>query len=265
MSKFRVLKPEEIEVKVKQVTEKGAVALIYKTSRVDMDILDETVGAENWQSEYQEIKGNLYCGIGIKDETTQDWVWKWDCGIESRSDGDGNEKKGEASDAFKRAGVQWGIGRELYTAPFIFLPLETVSKGKGYKLKNPFSRFDVKEIEYTESRKISKITIVDERGKKVFEYPKEATNGTEKPNQTAKKEEWKLTKSELVSKYGDVVSNAEQCIAYYEKSLGDIPYGDWDDETCNVIRKDLEKKRQQKKKKAQAEAEEVEPPFPMTD
>lgn len=175
MSKFRVLKPEEIEVKVKQVTEKGAVALIYKTSRVDMDILDETVGAENWQSEYQEIKGNLYCGIGIKDETTQDWVWKWDCGIESRSDGDGNEKKGEASDAFKRAGVQWGIGRELYTAPFIFLPLETVSNGKGYKLKNPFSRFDVKEIEYTESRKISKITIVDERGREVFQYPKEAT------------------------------------------------------------------------------------------
>lgn len=123
MSKFRVLKPEEIEVKVKQVTEKGAVALIYKTSRVDMDILDETVGAENWQSEYQEIKGNLYCGIGIKDETTQDWVWKWDCGIESRSDGDGNEKKGEASDAFKRAGVSGGSGgncipRHLYSYPW---------------------------------------------------------------------------------------------------------------------------------------------------
>ena len=93
--------------------------------------------------------------------------------------------------------------------------------------------------------------------------PKEAASAAQKPKQTARKEEWKLTKSELVSKYGDVVSNAEQCIAYYEKSLGDIPYGDWDEATCNVIRKDLEKKRQQKKKKA--EAEEVEPPFPMTD
>ena len=216
MSKFRVLKPEEIEVKVKQVTEKGAVALIYKTSRVDM---------------------------------------------ESRSDGDGNEKKGEASDAFKRAGVQWGIGRELYTAPFIFLPLETVSNGKGYKLKNPFSRFDVKEIEYTESRKISKITIVDERGREVFQYPKEAT----KAKQTAKTEEWKLTKSELVSKYGDVVSNAEQCIAYYEKSLGNIPYGDWDEATCNVIRKDLEDRRKKKQAKEKREAGEVEPPFPLED
>ena len=74
-----------------------------------------------------------------------------------------------------------------------------------------------------------------------------------------------MTKSELVSKYGDVVSNAEQCIAYYEKSLGDIPYGDWDEKTCNVIRKDLEKKRQQKKKKEQKETVEVEPPFPMED
>lgn len=234
MSKFRVLKPEEIEVKVKQVTEKGAVALIYKTSRVDMDILDETVGAENWQSEYQEIKGNLYCGIGIKDETTQDWVWKWDCGIESRSDGDGNEKKGEASDAFKRAGVQWGIGRELYTAPFIFLPLETVSNGKGYKLKNPFSRFDVKEIEYTESRKISKITIVDERGREVFQYPKEAT----KAKQTAKTEEWKLTKSELVQVYG--VKNAEATIAALEKKLK-VPYAEWDKGTTQKVRETLER------------------------
>ena len=251
MSKFRVLKPEEIEVKVKQVTEKGAVALIYKTSRVDMDILDETVGAENWQSEYQEIKGNLYCGIGIKDETTQDWVWKWDCGIESRSDGDGNEKKGEASDAFKRAGVQWGIGRELYTTPFIFLPLETVSNGKGYKLKNPFSRFDVKEIEYTESRKISKITIVDERGREVFQYPKEAT----KAKQTAKTEEWKLTKSELVQVYG--VKNAEATIAALEKKLG-VPYGEWDKGTTQKVRETLErmkKRNNEEMKKYRSELE----------
>ena len=91
--------------------------------------------------------------------------------------------------------------------------------------------------------------------------PKEAT----KAKQTAKTEEWKLTKSELVTKFGDVVSNAEKCIEYYEKSLGDIPYSEWDEETCKAIRKDLEKKRQQKKKKEQKETEEVEPPFPMED
>ena len=91
--------------------------------------------------------------------------------------------------------------------------------------------------------------------------PKEAT----KAKQTAKTEEWKLTKSELVTKFGDVVSNAEKCIEYYEKSLGDIPYSEWDEETCKAIRKDLEKKRQQKKKKEQKETEDVEPPFPMED
>lgn len=91
--------------------------------------------------------------------------------------------------------------------------------------------------------------------------PKEGT----KAKQTAKTEAWKLTKSELVTKFGDVVSNAEKCIEYYEKSLGDIPYSEWDEETCKAIRKDLEKKRQQKKKKEQKETEDVEPPFPMED
>lgn len=71
--------------------------------------------------------------------------------------------------------------------------------------------------------------------------------------------------SELVSKYGDVVSNAEQCIAYYEKSLGNIPYGDWDEATCNVIRKDLEDRRKKKQAKEKREAGEVEPPFPLED
>lgn len=91
--------------------------------------------------------------------------------------------------------------------------------------------------------------------------PKEGT----KAKQTAKTEAWKLTKSELVTKFGDVVSNAEKCIEYYEKSLGDIPYSEWDEETCKAIRKDLEKKRQQKKKKEQKETEEAEIPFSMTD
>ena len=169
-----------------------------------------------------------------------------------------------ASKMTRKRELQWGIGRELYTAPFIFLPLETVSNGKGYKLKNPFSRFDVKEIEYTESRKISKITIVDERGKKVFEYPKEATNGTEKPNQTAepvrKADEFKrLTKSELVQVYG--VKNAEATLAALEKKMG-VPWGEWDAEATEKIRGYLDRK---KREKEQAEAEEVEPPFPMTD
>ena len=121
MKEFELLTKDDIEVKVKQVGANGAVALLYKTARVDMAKLDAEIGAENWQSDYKEIKGNLYAGIGIYNVERNEWVWKWDCGVESREDNDGNQKKGEASDAFKRAGTKWGIGRELYTAPFIFL------------------------------------------------------------------------------------------------------------------------------------------------
>lgn len=248
MRKFRLLKADEIEVKVKQVTEKGAVALIYKTSRVDMDILDETVGAENWQSEYAEIKGNLYCGIGIKDETSGEWVWKYDCGIESRSDGEGNEKKGEASDAFKRAGVQWGIGRELYTSPFIFLNVPTIANanGKGYKLKNAFSKFEVKEIAYDEGNRIAKIVIADEKGNEVYRYPREAASAREKSKPAEKAEKFQpLTKAELVQVYG--VKNAEATLAALEKKLG-VALKDWDAETTEKVCETLEK---MKKKKAE--------------
>ena len=116
---FRNLNADEIEVKVKQVKQNGLVCLLYKTARTDMDLLDETVGPGNWENDYKEIKGNLYAGIGIRLAEGGDLVWKWDCGIESRQDDEGNEKKGEASDAFKRAGFRWGIGRALYSSPFI--------------------------------------------------------------------------------------------------------------------------------------------------
>lgn len=174
---FRLLSKEDIEVKVKQITEKGAIALLYKTARTDMAILDETVGMFNWETDYKEIKENLYCGIGIRKDETSQYVWKWDCGIESRTDEDGNEKKGEASDAFKRAGFKWGIGRELYTAPFIFLKVETELDGKKYKLKNKFQSFSVKEIEYDQARNIKALVIVDEKNNVVYSTKK----GEDKP------------------------------------------------------------------------------------
>ena len=134
---MRALRADEIEVRVGTVGEKGVSMLLYKTARTDMAILDELFGANNWQKDYKEVKGNLYCGIGIWDADKAQWVWKWDCGTESNTE----KEKGEASDAFKRAGfnVAGGIGRELYTAPFIWLPVATVPNpnGKGYRLHNP--------------------------------------------------------------------------------------------------------------------------------
>lgn len=126
MCKFRDLRADEIECRVQSVKENGLVLLLYKDARVDMNILDETVGASNWQREHYECKGNLFCRVGICVETKKgetvfpEWVWKSDCGTESNTEA----QKGEASDSFKRACFNWGIGRELYTAPFTWIPAE---------------------------------------------------------------------------------------------------------------------------------------------
>lgn len=126
MCKFRDLRADEIECRVQSVKEAGLVLLLYKDARVDMNILDETVGAARWQREHYECKGNLFCRVGICVETKQgdavfpEWIWKSDCGTESNTEA----QKGEASDSFKRACFNWGIGRELYTAPFIWIPAD---------------------------------------------------------------------------------------------------------------------------------------------
>jgi len=172
---FPALEAEQISVKVKQVTEKGAVALLYKSARVDMDMLDSIVGQDKWTCDYKEIKGNLFCGIGI--EIDGAWVWKWDCGVESAQT-DGNEKKAEASDAFKRAGFRWGIGRELYTAPFTFLKVATRPKGNGYELADKFARYEVAEIAYDDQRRISRLAIVEAKsGDVVFLFGKHVAGG----------------------------------------------------------------------------------------
>lgn len=221
---FPTLDKEQISVKVKQVTAKGAVALLYKSARVDMDMLDTYVGQGNWECDYKEIHGNLYCGIGIYDPDRGAVIWKWDCGIESAQD-DGNEKKAEASDAFKRAGFRWGIGRELYSSPFTFLNVETVQDGNRWKLKNAFDKFEVSGIRYDDNRKIEALTIVNSKtGEVVFDWA--FGHG----NKSAKKAETKATpapaewhvgaieKAELQNKLTPEQMNA--CYTKYGADLG---------------------------------------------
>lgn len=114
---FRDLTKDEISCRVQQVSEKGCSLLLYKTARVDSQILDEVYGKHNWTNDFKVINNNLFCGIGIREDKDSDFVWKWDCGTESMAD----KEKGEASDAFKRAAFKWGIGVELYSSPFILL------------------------------------------------------------------------------------------------------------------------------------------------
>ena len=134
MCKFRDLRVDEIECRVQSVKQNGLVLLLYKDARVDMNILDETVGTSNWQREHYECKGNLFCRVGIDIGThegkAERWVFKSDCGTESNTEA----QKGEASDSFKRACFNWGIGRELYTAPFTWIPAEkcNIKDGKCY-------------------------------------------------------------------------------------------------------------------------------------
>lgn len=130
---MRPLNADEIEVRVGQVYNGCCSMLLYKNARVDMAILDETYGEFGWMCDYKEVKGNMYCGIAVLNEASGEWVWKWDCGTESNTE----KEKGEASDAFKRAGFRWGIGRELYTTPPLWLPVATVKDGNRYKLNDP--------------------------------------------------------------------------------------------------------------------------------
>lgn len=226
---MRLLKADEIEVKVKQCTEKGAIALLYKTARVDMSILDEEFTPLGWTSDYKEIKGNLYCGIGVKDK--DGFVWKWDCGIESREDSEGNEKKGEASDAFKRAGFKWGIGRELYSAPFTFLKVETEKKGDKWQLKDRFVSFEVDYIEY-QNDKISKLSIKDSNGNIVYSYGMAKQQRKEEPKESAAEyltnlvneikpkeednEEEEIYRQDLISELQFLGANLSDVAAYYK-------------------------------------------------
>lgn len=123
---FRSLKPDEVECRVQSVKQNGCSILLYKTARVDASVLDETVGPENWQCRFYDVNGATYCSLGIRVtrgarmtlESYDEWVWKDDAG----SEGTIEKEKSTASSAFKRAGFKWGIGRELYSSPFLWIP-----------------------------------------------------------------------------------------------------------------------------------------------
>ena len=157
--KIRALRADEIECRVANVSSRGCTLLLYKDARCDKRILDETFGIAGWRNNYQEIKGNLFCTVEIWDKEKQQWIAKQDCGTESYTE----KEKGEASDAFKRACFNIGIGRELYTKIFIFIACETEKDNNGrYKLKNPYEKWYVSEIETNnDTEKITYLQIRD--------------------------------------------------------------------------------------------------------
>lgn len=165
---FRTLRADEIECRVGTCNDNGCSLLMYKNARVDMTLLDEVVGAQNWQRRHDLINGNLFCTVSVRDDNGQ-WVEKQDVGTESNTE----KEKGQASDAFKRACVNWGIGRELYTCPFVWVNLNANEWRQGYNgKKQPKTRFYVSNIEYDDQRRVSYLRIVDEHNAERFVWGK---------------------------------------------------------------------------------------------
>ena len=205
MKEIPLLTANDVECRIKKITNEGAVLLLYKTARVDMRILDEVYGVMNWQRRHEVINGNLFCTISVWDSEKSQWVNKQDVGTESNAEAE----KGQASDAFKRAGFAWGIGRELYDAPFIWI------SGKVSK----YDRFHVTDIQYDrEKQEFTRLTICDDKGKERYRLGTK----TDRPQSKEPTEEERRQKGiaaivELVKKH-----KAEQ------------PFADWLKDTMKV-------------------------------
>lgn len=164
--KFRKLRADEIDIRAATCSEKGASLLLYKDARCDMNILDETVTPMGWMR--QHSRDNANCTVSIWDEGKSMWISKEDTGTESNTEAE----KGLASDSFKRACFNWGIGRELYTAPFIWVGADAVRIEKNHK-----GRYEVKDklhvsnIQYDDNSIVS-IEIKTGRGHVVFSWTK---------------------------------------------------------------------------------------------
>lgn len=180
---FRALRSDEVELRVSTCSAKGFSLLLYKDARCDQNILDETVGAMNWQRHHSRENAN--CIVSIWDEEKKQWIEKEDTGTESFTE----KEKGLASDSFKRACFNWGIGRELYTAPFIWISGNTTKNDKGkYVPENSYDRtLRIAELE-SENGVICKLVLKDKSGKVVFSH---GSNAPKSP-------QWEEAKKELL-------------------------------------------------------------------
>lgn len=190
-----LLKASDIECRVQQVRETyngtvEAILLLYKDARCDMKYLDMLYGVSGWKRSHRLIGDRLYCTVEIWDETKGQWIAKEDVGTESNTE----KEKGQASDAFKRACFNIGIGRELYTAPIIKIELND-SEWKEDKGKfKTYATFTVKEIEYDEERQISKLVIVDRFGNVRYQQGNEVTPQKKKKTKQPTPREQLITK-----------------------------------------------------------------------
>lgn len=189
MFMFRPLMADEIDCRISTIKAdekegaKGLSLLLYKDARCDQNILDETVGPMNWQREH--TRDNRNCIVSIWDKEKQQWISKEDTGTESNTE----KEKGLASDSFKRACFNWGIGRELYSAPFIWIPADKCEIKKGFNGKWAcYDNFTVTDIQYDEKGNITFLKVKNARSNQIVyqwgntqEKPRKPDNEPDKP------------------------------------------------------------------------------------
>lgn len=166
--KFRPLREDEIDIRVSTINEKGCSLLLYKDARCDMNILDETLGVTGWQRHHS--RDNANCIVSIWDEDKKQWIEKEDTGVENFAE----KEKSLASDSFKRSCFNLGIGRALYTSPFIYVPSTKVKINLGNNGKYTTSdKFRVEKIAYSEDGLyITGLSIVNQKDERVFVWKK---------------------------------------------------------------------------------------------
>lgn len=225
---FRPLRADEVECRIDSASEKGITLVLYKDARCDMKILDETVGAENWQREHYDCKGNLFCRVGIK--CGEGWIWKADCGTESNVE----KEKGEASDSFKRACVNWGIGRELYDAPWIFVPMIGDDGKPNYRFNDrgkPVGKFKVQYLRIENDKVIALAIDNLSLHRSVFTFEDCFPEETKEPLPQVKKKPipkyiGSAEQEEILSELHRTGWNPKEMMQYLGKKFPDMPPAD---------------------------------------
>ena len=218
MKKIRELRADEIEVRVGVVRKNGISLLLYKDARCDMNILDETFGVTGWKRHHELINGSLFCTVSIRDENGE-WISKQDVGVESYTEA----VKGAASDSFKRACFHIGIGRELYTAPFIWIPSDKTSIAEDNGKLKVRDSFFVSYISYDESgRVIKSLEIRNQRKEVVYQINIEnkASGQVIQPEKPRPISDYRMKK--LYDEMQRTGVTEQQIIARYHVSLANL-------------------------------------------
>lgn len=187
LSKLRDPIPiERVDFRIQSISKAGwATILAYKDARVDMDVLDNVLGPGFWQRKHEIIGDELYCSVGIYNQELQQWCWVQDVGTESNTE----KEKGRASDSFKRACFNLGIGRELYSYPLILVQLkpgEFEEDAKTHKMKATYDlhlrdwswMITWKHDDETGKLEVGTLIAHDDKGNERFRYPRFANKPT---------------------------------------------------------------------------------------